>query len=249
MSNKLNILIVDDDRRMANTLADILKVKNFGAEVAYDGPEALKMIEEQHFDSVLADIKMPHMNGVDFFKAIKKIQPEMPVVLMTAYTTDALVREGLEEGAISVLNKPLDIDLLLGFFTSLRKERPIVIVDDDPQFRKTLGDILTSRNFSVTKVSDPHSVTEVLKPDAQPVILLDMKLNSVNGLDVLKEIRASYPQLPVILVTGYREEMAPAIEAALEFSAYICLYKPLQIEELLQVLTQIYHQGLTRFLE
>ncbi len=81
------------------------------------------------------------------------------------------------------------------------------------------------------------------------MILLDMKLNSVNGLDVLKEIRSSYPQLPVILVTGYREEMAPAIEAALEFSAYICLYKPLQIEELLQVLTQIYHQGLTRFLE
>jgi len=249
VSEKLKILIVDDDRRMASTLADILKVKNFEATVAHFAPEALKMIEEHHFDCVVTDVKMPHMNGVDFCKAIKKIQPELPVVLMTAYATDDLVREGLDEGAISVVNKPLDINLLLSFFNSLRKERSIVIVDDDPQFRKTLGDILTSRNFFVTKVSDYHSVTEVLKLDAQPVVLLDMKLNSVNGLDVLKEIRASYPQLPVVLVTGYGKEMAPAIEAAMELSAYICLYKPLQIEELLQVLTQIYHQGLTRFLE
>ena len=247
MSEKLNILIVDDDHRMAKTLADILKVKGFEAEVAHDGLEALKKIKEHHFDSVLTDIKMPQMNGVDFYKAIKNIQPELPVLLMTAYTSDALVREGLEVGAIAVLNKPLDINLLLSFFSSLKKEHSIVIVDDDPQFCKTLGDILCSRNFAVTKVSNPHRVMKVLNPDGQ-IVLLDMKLNSINGLEVLKEIRAQYPHLPVILVTGYREEMTSAIKTSLEFSFYTCLYKPLQIKKLLQVLTQIYHRELAKVL-
>jgi len=153
----------------------------------------------------------------------------------------------LEEGVIASLTKPLDINLLLGFFSSLRKERSIVIVDDDPQFCQTLGDILRARDFAVTQVHDPQSLVEMLRTDAQ-VVLLDMKLNSINGLEVLKEIREHYPHLPVILVTGYREEMAPAIEAALKINAYTCLYKPFRIEELLQLFTEVRHRELGRVL-
>lgn len=241
MSEKLPILIVDDDRRMAKTLLDILKVQGYEAEAAYSGPDALDKVKKGHFDCVLTDIKMPQMNGVELYRAIKNIQPELPVVFMTAYSE--LVKEGLKEGAIATLNKPLDINLLLSFFSSLRKERAIVIVDDDPQFCRTLGDILQARDFAVTQVADPHGVVETLGPDAQ-VVLLDMKLNSINGLEVLKEIREHYPHLPVIIVTGYREEMAGPIEAALKIDAYACLYKPFQIERLLQLLTEIHHQEL-----
>ena len=245
MSEKLPILIVDDDRRMAKTLLDILKVQGYEAEAAYSGSEALDKVKKGRFDCVLTDIKMPQMNGVELYRAIKNIQPELPVVFMTAYSE--LVKEGLQEGAIATLNKPLDINLLLSFFSSLRKERSIVIVDDDPQFCKTLGDILQARDFAVAQFADPHGVVETLEPDAQ-VVLLDMKLDGINGLEVLKEIREHYPHLPVIIVTGYREEMAPAIEAALKISAYTCLYKPFQIEALLQLLTEIQHQELGRVL-
>jgi two-component system response regulator HydG len=245
MSEKLRILIVDDDRRMAKTLLDIFKVEGYEAEAAYSGAEALDMVKKDHFHCVLSDIKMPQMNGVDLYRAVKAIQPELPVVFMTAYSE--LVKEGLEEGAIATLTKPLDINLLLSFFSSLRKERSIVIVDDDPQFCKTLGDILRARGFAVAEVTDPHGVVEPLKPDGQ-VVLLDMKLNSTNGWEVLQDMREQYPQLPVILVTGYREEMAPAIEAALKINAYTCLYKPFQIEALLEVLTDVHHQELGRVL-
>jgi len=245
MTNKLHILIVDDDRRMAKTLLDIFMVQGYKAEAAYSGSEALDKVRKGHFDCVLTDIKMPQMNGVELYRAIKNIQPELPVVFMTAYSE--LVKEWLEEGAIATLTKPLDINLLLSFFSSLRKERSIAIVDDDPQFCKTLGDILQARDFGVTHVTDPHSLLERLRPDAQ-VVLLDMKLNRINGLEVLKEIRAHYPHLPVIIVTGYREEMAPAIEAALKIDAYACLYKPFQVENLLQLLTEIRHQELGRVL-
>jgi DNA-binding NtrC family response regulator len=247
MSDKLRILIVDDDQRMAKTLKDIFTVKGYEAESVHSGSEALDKIAEAQFDCVLTDIKMPEMNGVELYKKIKETQPDIPVVLMTAYSTDSLIKEGLEEGAIASLIKPLDIEAILGFFSMLRKERLIVIVDNDPQFCKTLGDILKVRGFVVNQITDPHRVMERIGPDIQ-VLLLDMKLNGLNGLDILKEIRKRYPDLPVVLVTGYREEMNSMVKEALKISAYTCLYKPLQIEELIEIFREIHHQGLRRVL-
>ena len=241
--SKLHILVVDDDRRMAKTLVNIFQVKGYEVEAVYSGSEALEKVAEGRFDCVLTDIKMPEMSGVELYRAIKARQPDLPVVLMTAYSTDRLVNEGLEEGAVAVLTKPLDINTLLSFFSSLGQERSIVIVDDDPQFAKTLGDILRARSFAVTQVTDPHDVVQRVRPNGQTV-LLDMKLDDIGGLEVLKEIRARYPRLPVVMVTGYRAEMGPAIEAALKIGAYTCLYKPFQIEGLLQVVTEIRRQEL-----
>jgi len=247
MSERLRILVVDDDRRMAQTLVNIFQVKGYEVEAAHSGPEALEKVAEDSFDCVLTDIKMPEVNGVQLYRAIKALQPDLPVVLMTAYSTDKLVNEGLEEGAVAALTKPLDINLLLSFFSSLGRERSIVIVDDDPQFAMTLGDILQARSFAVTQVTDPHGVVERLEADGQTV-LLDMKLNDVSGLEVLREIRARHPRLPVVMVTGYRAEMGQAIEAALKIGAYTCLYKPFQIEGLLQVVAEIRRQELGRVL-
>ena len=247
MEDKLRILVVDDDHMMARTLVDILKVKGHEAEAVHSGSEALEMVTASLFNCVLTDIKMPGVNGVDLYRAIKTRQPDLPVVLMTAYSIDRLVEEGLEEGAIAALTKPLDINRLLCFFSSLRKERSIVIVDDDPQFCKTLGDILRARGFAVTQISDPHGVVERLGV-AEQLVLLDMMLNNISGLGVLREIRERHPHLPVVLVTGHREEMASAIEAALKIGAYTCLYKPLEIERLLQLLAEIRRQELGRVL-
>jgi two-component system response regulator HydG len=247
VSKQLRLLIVDDDHWMARTLQDILKVKGHLAEGVYSGPEAMDKITAGHFDCILTDIKMPEMNGVKLYEAIKAIQPDLPVVLMTAYATDKLVEDGLKEGAMAILTKPLDIDLLLRFFSALGEERTVVIVDDDTRFCKTLGDILQVRGFTVTQITDPHSVMEKLRQDGQ-IVLLDMKLNDINGLDVFKKIREEYSHLPVILMTGYMKEMSAVIEAALKIGACTCLYKPFKIEELIQILTEISHGELRKIL-
>ena len=247
MSEMLHILVVDDDRRMARTLVDIFRIKGYEVEAAHSGTEALEKVKAGHFDCVLTDIRMLEMTGVEFYRSIKVKQPDLPVVLMTAYSTDELVGEGLKEGAVAALTKPLDINLLFNFFSSLRQERSIIIVDDDPMFAETLGDILRARGFAVTYVSDPHDVAERARPNGQ-VMLLDMKLNDISGLEVLQEIKERHPRLPVVLVTGYREEMARAVEAALKIGAYTCMYKPFQIEKLLQVVTEIRRSELRRTL-
>jgi DNA-binding NtrC family response regulator len=115
MNQNLRILIVDDDHSMARTLADIFNFKGYEAEVAHSGAEALEKMAGNSFDFVFSDIKMSDTSGVELYKAIKKMRSDLPVALMTAYSTDDLVKEGVTEGVVAVLTKPLDIDCLFRF--------------------------------------------------------------------------------------------------------------------------------------
>ena len=238
MESKLRILIVDDDQRMTRTLADILSVAGYEAVEASSGPQALEKVRTQAFDCILTDIKMPEMNGVELHHLLHQAQPGLPVMLMTAYAADELIRQGLDDGVVGVFDKPLAMHQLLAFFNSLAKNHMIVIVDDDPAFCRTLDDILRQRGFKVAQFTDPHIDVELMTAEAQ-VILLDLKFNHTDGLEVLKEIRKGSPTLPVLLVTGYRKEMAEVIQGALEINAYACLYKPLEIPRLLQMLSEV----------
>jgi DNA-binding NtrC family response regulator len=155
----------------------------------------------------------------------------------------------LDAGVIAVLTKPLDLDQLLGFFETLRCKRSIVIVDDDPEFCHTLSDVLRVRGFTVSQVTeDYHRVLERVDWGDQ-VILLDMKLEDVDGAVVLEQIHAQCPRLPVILVTGHKTEMASAVDTAMKLGAYACFYKPLQLDMLLQTLDEIYHRKLRQALD
>lgn len=127
MSKELRILIVDDNWRMVKTLVDILTVKGYQAEAAYSGPEALEKVKDDQFDCVLTDIKMPEVNGVQLLRSVKAKRPDLPVLFMSAYDTGDLVEEGLQEGALGSLAKPVDMNLLLNFFSNLRRERSIVV--------------------------------------------------------------------------------------------------------------------------
>ena len=247
IGEKLNILVVDDDKQMADTITDILMVKGFDAEAAYTGENAAEKIRGNSFDCVLTDVKMPGMNGVELHQCIRECDPDLPVVFMTAYAMDSLVRKGLEEGAIAMMPKPLDINMLLTFLGSLRKVLSIVIVDDDPEFLHTMGDILRRRALSVIELADPGKLQEFLVPDNQ-IILLDMKLDGTTGLKVLEDLRKEYAHIPVIVITGEREEMAEAVKGALKFGAFTCFYKPFQVDDLLDALRDIRKQELAHML-
>jgi CheY-like chemotaxis protein len=238
MDQKLRILIVDDDERMTRTLADIFSTTGHQPVEANSGAQALELARTQPFDCVLTDVRMPGMDGVELHRQLRQTLPGLPVMLMTAYASDEIIRKGLDEGVVGVFDKPLNISNLLGFFSSLARHHTVVIVDDDPDFGKTLADILQLRGFGVRQISDPHADVELITSEAQ-IILLDLKLNDVSGVDVLKQIRQRYPDLPVLMVTAYRQEMAAAIQAALAINAFTCLYKPLEIPALLQTLADL----------
>lgn len=242
MKENIKVLVVDDDRRMVKTICDILKVKGYEALQAYTGEDAVGKVKSEIPDCVLMDIKMPGINGVEALKMIKDISPNLPVLLMSAYATEELIKEGKQQGAYTVLTKPIDIQMVLLFLSLLRKEESILVVDDDPAFCKTLKDILHSRGYRVETEADPEKVLGHMEQNYKLVVILDLKLGNTNGLDVLKAIRAKYPSKPVILATGYREEMADSIRKGLEIGAYTCLYKPFEMEELFRFIKEISHK-------
>lgn len=247
MTDQLHILVVDDDASMARTLGDILRIKGYVAEVAHNASEALDKLAETRIDCVISDIRMPEVNGVELFRVIKARQPDMPVVLMTAYSADHLVQEGLSEGVLATLDKPLDIGLLLGFLAHLEEQPSVVIVDDDPAFCQSLQGILESRDFRVTMLCDPSTIMDRLA-ESEGVILLDIKLDPLNGVEVLRAIMDITPRRPVIMVTGYGDEMRSTVDATLKMGASAYLNKPLEVDKLIGLLTRLRHQELGRAL-
>lgn len=122
LENKANILIVDDDIEMAETLSDILTDLGHHVEIANDGFKAIQKVKDQSFDVILMDIQMPGINGVETYKEIKRIQPKAGVIMMTAYAVEDLVAEALKEGAYGVWYKPVEITKVIGVIELLQKK-------------------------------------------------------------------------------------------------------------------------------
>jgi two-component system response regulator HydG len=244
----MKILVVDDDRRIVKTTCDILKIKGYETIAAYTGEEAVEIAKTDLPDCVLMDIKMPGISGVEAMEQMQLITPDLPVVLISAYASNEMTAEAKQAGAYAVLNKPINFQVILSFLSLLRKEESILIVDDDPLFCKTLKDILILRGYRVETENSSQNVLEHMEKSYKLVILLDLKLGKENGLDVLQQIRAKYPSKPVVLVTGYRNEMAESIEKGIMIGAYTSLYKPFETEDLLNLIEEIRFKKLQNLL-
>jgi DNA-binding NtrC family response regulator len=121
----------------------------------------------------------------------------------------------------------------------LKKEESILVVDDDPGFCRTIKDILQEKGYRVETEMNAANVMDRMNLNYKLAVVLDLKLGNVNGLEVLKEIRAAYPSKPVILVTGYSQEMTASIAKGEEIGAYACLYKPLEIDRLVDIIEEV----------
>jgi DNA-binding NtrC family response regulator len=234
----LRVLVVDDDWQMAKTLADVLNLKGFEAEAACSGNGALEMLEENRFDCVITDIKMPDVNGVDLLRAIKSMRPHLPVVLMSAYAPSDLVHDGLRDGAIASFVKPLDLNLLVSFLTELAGQSAIVIVDDDTRCWRRVRESLEKRGFTVLKVSDPVRLMQVLKPSGQ-VVFLGPRANGATRVEILRRIRERHGSLPVVLTTVAVDQDSAELEKARGLNVQGCLCKPFKAEELLEMVSNI----------
>ena len=231
----VSILIVDDDFGMVQTLNYILTEKGYEVETARDGFEAIERIKERSFDIVLTDIKMPGLNGVGLLKEVNRLSPETATVMMTAYTLPELVGEAKRQRAVAVLPKPLDLDRVIAFIDELGMRMPILILDDDVEFCRTLQNILNKKGYDTTFATEVDKAINLVLESKYQIVFLDMKLNDMTGLDALIAIKKADPRVVVILMTGYREEMAGLIEESLKKTALTCFYKPFDIEALLEL--------------
>jgi len=107
------ILIVDDEKNYPPVIGAILKEEGYETLAANSGPEALEILKNSDVDLVLTDMKMPGMGGIELMERIQALDPELPVIMMTAYGTVEKAVEAMEKGAFSYILKPFDNDRMI----------------------------------------------------------------------------------------------------------------------------------------
>jgi len=107
------VLIVDDEKNYPLILGAVLEEEGFETLAANSGHEALEILEHSDIDLVLTDMKMPSMDGIELLERIKEKNPDLPVIMMTAYGTVEKAVEAMQKGAYNYILKPFDNESLV----------------------------------------------------------------------------------------------------------------------------------------
>jgi len=110
---KINVLIIDDDTRFCQTLADILFEKGYSVEYAHNGADALAKVEQDTFNIVLIDVNLPDTDGIDLFKNIKQVDPAIEGIIVTGYASIESAVAAVRYGTINYVMKPLVVEDVL----------------------------------------------------------------------------------------------------------------------------------------
>ena len=111
--SKLPILVVDDNRDTCTILARLLSAFGYEADVAYHGRAALELLLKRPYGFAIVDYQMPGLNGVELFRQMRSVQPDLAGVFLTGHTTIDVVFPAIEAGILRVLSKPADFQELI----------------------------------------------------------------------------------------------------------------------------------------
>jgi two-component system response regulator AtoC len=125
MTASQRILIVDDDRTQAKTLARVLGLEGYKTHVAESGAEALREVEKGEVDLVLTDLKMPGMDGLELFQRIRADRPDLPVLIVTAHGTIETAIQAVRDGVADFIQKPVYAEELIHRFRQVFRERAL----------------------------------------------------------------------------------------------------------------------------
>ena len=109
----LNILVVEDGKSQRELLCDFLKEEGYVVSEAENGKQAVEKVQDGYFDLILLDYKMPEMDGMQVLEAVKAINPEIDVIMMTAFGTIETAVRAMKSGAADYITKPVDLEELL----------------------------------------------------------------------------------------------------------------------------------------
>jgi DNA-binding NtrC family response regulator len=167
----ISILIVDDEFSVRDSLYNWFKMEGYRVDTAENGMEALKKLQDNPWDIVLVDIKMPGMDGMELQRQMKKIDSTMIVIIITAYATVDTAVEAMKEGAFDYLSKPIDPDKLSILVRNAVNQRRLIA--ENIQLRQkvdelSLQDEIAGESPQIKKILE--MIDDVAKTDATVLI-------------------------------------------------------------------------------
>jgi DNA-binding response OmpR family regulator len=225
------------------------------------------MVGRGEFDVVVLDVKMPFLDGIQVFLHIRETMPDLPVVLLTGHGSIDDAFRTSKNGVADYLSKPVDIDELsarLHEVAGKAKHRPertgerttpvdsaemirVMLVDDEMDFLESLKKVFERRNMDVITACSGYDALELLKKSLVDVVVLDVKMPGMDGLEVLRRIKKDFAGVQVVLLSGH-----PSVEAAVQgvnLGASEYIKKPPEIEALAATIRELYRNRQEAILE
>ena len=226
------ILLVDDDIDFIESQAEFLELYGFSPVLAKSGQEALELARHAEFELALVDMKMPGMNGIECMTELRKLNPGIRVVMISAFTQDDFIRMAFQSGALAVLSKPLNPETLLKTVSFLSDQSAILLVEDHRDTQNLIAGMLQQQGYFVDKEETVEQAKATLKQKRYDLLLLDFKLPDGTAEDLLSWMKNEAIQSNVVIITGYPED---ALQKLPCFSAEDFIIKPFQPDRLLQI--------------
>ncbi|MGE0320810.1 MAG: response regulator [Polyangiaceae bacterium] len=203
------LLIVDDHVELAENLAEILEGQGHTCRIAENADEALEALRSETFAGIITDYRLPGSSGLDLIAALRQRGVSTPVVLISAFAADDVIRQAQEAGALDVLAKPVDFDQLGRLVRAFDKnEKEILIVDDDSRFAENIQEILNDAGFEVSTSDCAQSA--LAKRRLPRLAVLDLMLPDGNGVDIAKRLFARDPTIHILILSGHLDSQSAA---------------------------------------
>jgi DNA-binding NtrC family response regulator len=232
----MRVLIVDDEDSLLLSLVANLELEGFEVVAAPDGARALELVQKERFDLLLTDVRMPGMNGVDLFRQIRRLCPEMPVILMTAYAVEALIDEAIQEGVFTVLPKPFDIEHVIAAL-SRAVSHPMVLVVDRVGDAESTAQALKARGILCGIAGDERESLAALEGRNVDVVLLNVGMEGgTTAPELVRRLLTLDASIAVIAISSHL--LPEVFRRVAALGAFACLLKPVQGAELVRVIAK-----------
>jgi DNA-binding NtrC family response regulator len=228
------ILVVDDEDSLRTTLAANLELEGYQVVEARSGEEALSVLQQQKFDLVLTDIRMPGMNGVELFKQLRAIPLQTPVVMMTGFAVEELVAHALEGGAFTVLLKPFDVGHALKVVSNATRVPTVLIIDDVAPLSASIVASLAECGVRAKAVPTADAAVDAVRSGGIDVCIVDMVMPQQNGPEVIERLRAIDPSVMAIVMSGY--DVPELVQKVTALGIQTFLQKPFRVQDLVRAI-------------
>lgn len=141
------ILVIEDNQWVREFLADQLGNRGYKVMTADNGAEAIECVQNSKFHLVISDLRMPGMNGIETLEAIKKIHPEVPVIMASGFATDEEAATAIKKGAYHFLQKPIAMGELFRMIEKALEKK-------DPKNLETLLETAMDRMLKLTHADE-----------------------------------------------------------------------------------------------